>query len=419
MAQVTVFSEVLALLENSYRGRLRFEIQVETPQTVLGADGRLPLPEMIRAGGGRVSGLHFGTYDYTASLGILGPYQDLRHPVADFAKELMMLAAAETGVRVSDGSDNKVPVGEPATVAAALARHADGVLRALWAGIYQGWDLHPAQLPTRFAATFAFYRTGSPMPPTGSSATTGRRDRWCARRAGDRLRAGPTSGLGPGLRCRRGGEADGRRRHRPAGRRPLPGARRPAARPGEGHAVKIRDVMSSPAITVTMDSDIVDAATILVGAGFTALPVVDDDGALVGILTEADLLRNRIAPEPRGELRPPTHHRNRATPVMSVMTTPVESLTPGADAADAVRIMLDERIRCLPVVDGTGVVGVVTRRDLLRASIRPETSPRLAGGRPKVLVGRDLRPQRRRVGRPTVGDEVGALRRHADRPEVP
>jgi citrate lyase beta subunit len=160
VAQIVVFAEVLAMLENSY-GALRFEIQVETPQTLLGADGRLPLPEMIRAGGGRVSGLHFGTYDYTASLGILGPYQDLRHPVADAAKDLMMLAAAETGVRVSDGSDNKVPVGEAATVAQRWARHADGVLRALWAGIYQGWDLHPAQLPSRFAATFAFYRTGS------------------------------------------------------------------------------------------------------------------------------------------------------------------------------------------------------------------------------------------------------------------
>jgi hypothetical protein len=157
--QVAVFAEVLALLESAY-GCLHFEIQVETPQTILGADGRLPLPEMIRAGGGRVSGLHFGTYDYSASLGILGPYQDLRHPVADAAKDVMLLAAAETGVRVSDGSDNRVPVGPPEVIEQRWARHADGVLRALRSGIYQGWDLHPAQLPTRFAATFAFYRTG-------------------------------------------------------------------------------------------------------------------------------------------------------------------------------------------------------------------------------------------------------------------
>ena len=159
VVQVTVFAEALAVLENTY-GPLHLEIQVETPQTVLGADGRVPLGEMIRAAGHRLTGLHFGTYDYSASLGILGPYQDLRHPVADTAKSLMQLAAAETGVRVSDGSDNKVPVGPPEVVGARWARHADGVLRALRSGIYQGWDLHPAQLPSRFAATFAFYRTG-------------------------------------------------------------------------------------------------------------------------------------------------------------------------------------------------------------------------------------------------------------------
>ncbi len=161
--QVAVFVEVLSALEQRHgiaSGSLRFEIQVETPQTVLGADGRVPVAEMIHASAGRVSGLHFGTYDYTASLGILGAHQNLRHPVADFAKSLMQLAAAETGVRVSDGSDNKVPVGDDATVLARWEAHADGVQRALRSGIYQGWDLHPAQLPTRFAATFAFFRDG-------------------------------------------------------------------------------------------------------------------------------------------------------------------------------------------------------------------------------------------------------------------
>lgn len=161
--QVAVFVEVLSALEERYGlepGSLRFEIQVETPQTVLGADGRIPVAEMIHASDGRVSGLHFGTYDYTASLGILGAYQNLRHPVADFAKSLMQLAAAETGVRVSDGSDNKVPVGDAETVGLRWRAHAEGVRRALRSGIYQGWDLHPAQLPTRFAATFGFFRSG-------------------------------------------------------------------------------------------------------------------------------------------------------------------------------------------------------------------------------------------------------------------
>lgn len=161
--QVAVFCAVLAELERAHglqAGALRFEIQVETPQTLLGADGRVPVAEMISAAGGRVSGLHFGTYDYTASLGILAAHQNLRHPVADFAKSLMLLAAAETGVRVSDGSDNKVPVGDASTVGQRWAAHADGVTRALRQGIPQGWDLHPAQLPTRFAATFAHYRAG-------------------------------------------------------------------------------------------------------------------------------------------------------------------------------------------------------------------------------------------------------------------
>lgn len=163
--QVAVFVDVLHALERQYSlppGVFRFELQVETPQTLLGADGRVPVAEMIHASGGRVSGLHFGTYDYTASLGILGAYQNLRHPVADFAKSLMQLAAAETGVRVSDGSDNRVPLGDDETVGERWRAHADGVQRALKSGIYQGWDLHPAQLPTRFAATYAFFRARYP-----------------------------------------------------------------------------------------------------------------------------------------------------------------------------------------------------------------------------------------------------------------
>src|SRR6195952_5823360 len=163
LVQVEVFCDVLAALETAHAlppGSLRFEIQVETPQTVLGADGTVPVGRMIHAAGGRVSGLHFGTYDYTASLGILGAYQNLRHPVADFAKGLMMLAAAETGVRVSDGSDNKLPIGDADTVGRRWVAPPEGVTRALRQGIFQGWDLHPAQLPTRFAATFAFFRDG-------------------------------------------------------------------------------------------------------------------------------------------------------------------------------------------------------------------------------------------------------------------
>jgi hypothetical protein len=109
---------------------------------------------------GRISGLHYGTYDYSASLQISAEYQSMEHPVADFAKEVMQLAAAGTGIRLSDGSTNILPVG--GNVEQAWQLHGRLVRRSLERGYYQGWDLHPAQLPSRFAATYAFYRQGFP-----------------------------------------------------------------------------------------------------------------------------------------------------------------------------------------------------------------------------------------------------------------
>jgi len=126
----------------------------------------------------------------------------------------------------------------------------------------------------------------------------------------------------------------------------------------------IRQIMSSPAVTISSASSVQHAAGTLRSHGFTALPVLDDDGRLVGIVTEADILDGQMEPD---ALRPTgmPRHRRRGDTVGEVMTSPVESLTPGADVADAADIMLDERIRCLPVVDGRTVVGVITRRDLL------------------------------------------------------
>ncbi|GAA1183103.1 DUF6986 family protein [Nesterenkonia xinjiangensis] len=141
-------------------GRIGFEVQVETPQLILGADGTVPLAAAVHAGEGRVTSLHYGTYDYSASLGIAAAHQSMDHPVADFAKQQMLLAAAETGVHVSDGSTNILPVGEAESVFAAWDLHSRLVRRHLQRGIYQGWDLHPHQLPTRFLATFLFYREG-------------------------------------------------------------------------------------------------------------------------------------------------------------------------------------------------------------------------------------------------------------------
>lgn len=141
-------------------GRLRFEVQVETPQLIVDADGVLPVARMLHRAGGRVTGLHYGTYDYSASLGIAAAYQSMEHPAADYAKQVMQVAVAGTGVELSDGSTNIVPVGDAASVEAAWMLHARLVGRSLGRGYYQGWDLHPAQLPTRFIATYAFYREG-------------------------------------------------------------------------------------------------------------------------------------------------------------------------------------------------------------------------------------------------------------------
>ena len=143
-------------------GALRFEIQVETPQAVLGADGTALVARMIHASARRCTGLHYGTYDYSAACGIAPGYQSMDHPVADHAKAVMQVAAAGTGVRLSDGSTNRLPVGDRAAVQAAWRLHARLVRRSLERGFYQGWDLHPAQLPSRYAAVFAFYREGLP-----------------------------------------------------------------------------------------------------------------------------------------------------------------------------------------------------------------------------------------------------------------
>jgi hypothetical protein len=161
VAQVAAMAGLCAALEAEYAlPRLDLELQVETPQAVLGPDGTALVAPMLAAAGGRCVGLHFGTYDYTAALGIAAGYQSLAHPAADHAKAVMQAAAAGTGAVVSDGSLNVLPVGSKPAVRAAWQQHAALVRRSLERGFYQGWDLHPAQLPSRYAATFGFYRDG-------------------------------------------------------------------------------------------------------------------------------------------------------------------------------------------------------------------------------------------------------------------
>jgi citrate lyase beta subunit len=143
-------------------GRLTFEVQMETPQLILALDGTVPVAQLLHRAKGRVSALHYGTYDYSASLGISAEYQSMEHPAADYAKQVMQVAVAGTGVRLSDGSSNVIPIGDPDAVLAAWKLHARLVRRSLERGYYQGWDLHAAQLASRYIATYSFYREGYP-----------------------------------------------------------------------------------------------------------------------------------------------------------------------------------------------------------------------------------------------------------------
>jgi citrate lyase beta subunit len=178
-AQVEAMVVLCGRLEEAYGlpdGSLRFEVQIETPPAILGADGTATVARLIRAAQGRCTGLHYGTYDYSAAVGIAAEYQSLEHPAADHAKAVLQVAAAGTGVRLSDGSTNVLPVGDTEQVQAAWALHARLVRRSLERGFYQGWDLHPAQLPTRFGATYQFFREGAP-------AALERLDRYLSRRS--------------------------------------------------------------------------------------------------------------------------------------------------------------------------------------------------------------------------------------------
>ncbi|HSM35214.1 MAG TPA: hypothetical protein VK837_02360 [Longimicrobiales bacterium] len=176
-AQPAAFAGLLDRLERELgldAGLLRFELMVETPQSIVDAEGRVALPALVAAGEGRVTAAHFGTYDYTALLNITAAHQRMRHPACDFARDVMKVALAGTGIWISDGSTAVLPVaphraddGEALSaeqiaenreaVHGAWRLHYEDVTDSLVRGLYQGWDLHPAQLVTRYAAVYAFF----------------------------------------------------------------------------------------------------------------------------------------------------------------------------------------------------------------------------------------------------------------------
>lgn len=187
LPKVTLPEEVAALADLCARleplldlepGALRFELMIETTQSIFNERGAVNLLPLVTAGHGRCVAAHFGTYDYTAGRNITAAHQHMTHSACDFAREVMQVALAGTGVWLADGATNILPVaphrsgknGTPLTsrqaaenrtaVHSAWKLHFNHIQHSLINGYYQGWDLHPAQLPTRYAAVYSFFLSG-------------------------------------------------------------------------------------------------------------------------------------------------------------------------------------------------------------------------------------------------------------------
>jgi len=175
--QVTALSDLFDLIEREASlaaGSLKMEMMIETSQSIIDSEGRINLPLLLRAARGRCTAAHFGTYDYTASCSITAAHQHMMHPACDFAKHMMQITFAGTGIWLSDGATNIMPVAPHRAAGGGLLTpdqidenrtvvhrawklHYDHIQHSLIGGFYQGWDLHPAQLPTRYAAVYAFF----------------------------------------------------------------------------------------------------------------------------------------------------------------------------------------------------------------------------------------------------------------------
>ncbi|MEO5775732.1 MAG: hypothetical protein ABIQ27_02435 [Flavobacterium sp.] len=162
----TILEEELGLA----KGTLKMEMMVETTQAIMDTAGTNPLYRFIKAAQGRCIAMHFGTYDYTASCSITAKYQEMDHPVCDFAHHITKVALAHTGIWLSDGATNTMPIGphrgdltpqqeeeNRQVVHRAWKKGYDHIRHSLWNGYYQGWDLNPAQFPMRYAAVYAFF----------------------------------------------------------------------------------------------------------------------------------------------------------------------------------------------------------------------------------------------------------------------
>lgn len=172
--QVITMIRLLEIIEKKNKlkkGTLKMETMVEATQIIMDEEGKNPLMKIIKAGEGRLIAAHFGTYDYTASCGITARYQTMAHPVCDFAHHMTKVALGGTGIFLSDGATNIMPVAphrgdnlsekklkeNQQSVHNAWRIGYNHSMHSLINGFYQGWDLNPAQLPMRYAATYNFF----------------------------------------------------------------------------------------------------------------------------------------------------------------------------------------------------------------------------------------------------------------------
>lgn len=171
MQSLVKFFEIIEKEFKMPAGSLKMEMMVEATQAIMDKDGVNPLRGLIMAGEGRCIAAHFGTYDYTASSNITAKYQTMDHPVCDFAHHMTKVALAGTGIFLSDGATNVMPIGPHKGDSLSEEQENENreIVHRAWKlcyghsmhslknGFYQGWDLNPAQLPMRYAAVYTFF----------------------------------------------------------------------------------------------------------------------------------------------------------------------------------------------------------------------------------------------------------------------
>ena len=159
------------------KNSLRMEIMIETTQSIINHKGENTVPLLVAAAAGRCRSAIFGTYDYTASCNITAAHQSHNHPACDFARHVLQVSLAGTGITISDGATTSMPIGphkaaagamlspqqmdeNRAVVHAAWKLHYDNIMHSMRHAYYQGWDLNPGQLPVRYAAVDTFFLSG-------------------------------------------------------------------------------------------------------------------------------------------------------------------------------------------------------------------------------------------------------------------